>query len=61
MARKRRISTHISDRVTLALRLADGSRIEIGARADTLRFIGRISRVSAFGPVGSRIAAQRLG
>ncbi|HEY1124588.1 MAG TPA: hypothetical protein VGE65_03070 [Sphingobium sp.] len=54
MARK----TKTSDRVTLALRLADGTRIEVEAGVHCMRFIGRYSRISAFGPLGTRITAQ---
>ncbi len=54
MARK----TTSSDRVTLALRLADGTRVEVEAGIHTMRFIGRYSRISAFGPLGSRISAE---
>jgi hypothetical protein len=54
MARK----SNASDRVTLALRLADGTRVEVEAGIHAMRFIGRYSRVSAFGPLGTRITAQ---
>ena len=61
MARKVQISAQApttQDRVTLALRLADGSHIEVEAGVHAMRFIGRYSRVSAFGPLGTRITAQ---
>lgn len=54
MARK----TKTSDRVTLALRLADGTCVEVEAGVHCMRFIGRYSRISAFGPLGTRITAQ---
>jgi hypothetical protein len=54
MARK----TQTSDRMMLALKLADGSRITVEASANAMRFIGRYSRISAFGPLGTRISAQ---
>lgn len=54
MARK----TQISDRMTLALKLADGSRLTVDASASAMRFIGRYSRIAAFGPLGTRISAQ---
>lgn len=46
------------DRVTLALRLADGSLLAVEASADALVFIGRYSRLSAFGPPGARLKAH---
>ena len=52
----RRLKT--ADRVTLALRLADGSLLPVAASADSLRFIGRYSRLSAFGPLGMRLEAH---
>jgi hypothetical protein len=54
MARK----TKTSDRVTLALKLADGTLVEVQAGIHCMRFIGRYSRISAFGPLGTRITAQ---
>jgi len=50
--------SHLSQRVTLALRLADGSVLPIEGAADAMRFIGRYSRLSAFGPLGSRLKAH---
>jgi hypothetical protein len=58
MARKTRNSAIFGDRVTLALRLADGTLVEVEAGVHSMRFIGRYSRISAFGPLGSRITAQ---
>lgn len=61
MARKAPLSAQApitQDRVTLSLRLADGSHIEVEAGVHAMRFIGRYSRVSAFGPLGTRITAQ---
>lgn len=52
----RRLKT--TDRVTLALRLADGSFLPVEASSDALRFIGRYSRLSAFGPLGVRLEAH---
>ncbi len=54
MARK----TKTSDRVTLALKLADGTLVEVRRASTAYRFIGRYSRISAFGPLGTRITAQ---
>lgn len=54
MARKPKIT----ERVTLALRLADGSLLPIEASADAMQFIGRYSRLSAFGPLGTRLKAH---
>jgi hypothetical protein len=54
MARK----TKFGDRVTLALRLADGSMLPVEASVHSMRFIGRYSRISAFGPPGTRIRAH---
>ncbi len=48
----------ISERVTLALRLADGTVLPVEASADSLRFIGRYCRLSAFGKPGSRLKAH---
>ena len=56
MARKTLARTN--DRVTLALRLADGTRVEVEAGIHAMRFIGRYSRISAFGPPGTRITAR---
>ncbi len=47
-----------TERVTLALRLADGSLLPVEASADAMRFLGRYSRVSAFGPLGMRLKAH---
>ena len=47
-----------SDRVTLALRLADGTLLPVEGSADAMRFIGRYSRLSAFGPLGTRLKAH---
>lgn len=58
MARRTKSATQVSDRVTLALRLADGTRVEVEAGVHAMRFIGRYSRISAFGPLGTRISAQ---
>ncbi len=58
MARKTNLSAKTSDRVTLALRLADGTQVEVEASVHAMRFIGRYSRISAFGPLGTRITAQ---
>jgi hypothetical protein len=44
--------------VTLALKLADGTHVEVQAGVHCMRFIGRYSRISAFGPLGTRITAQ---
>ncbi len=52
----RRLKT--TDRVTIAFRLADGSLLPVEASSDSLRFIGRYSRLSAFGPLGTRIEAH---
>ena len=49
---------NIPERVTLALRLTDGALLPVEASADCLRFIGRYSRLSAFGPPGTRIEAH---
>ena len=57
MARK----SSTTERVTLALRLADGSILPVEAGADCLRFIGRYSRLSAFGPLGTRLEAHLVG
>ena len=54
MARK----SSITERVTLALRLADGSVLPVEAAADCLCFIGRYSRLTAFGPLGTRLEAH---
>ncbi len=51
----RRIAT--TERVTLAIRLADGTSLPIEASATAMQFIGRYSRVSAFGPLGKRLRA----
>jgi hypothetical protein len=45
-------------RVTLALRLADGSLLPVEASADAMCFIGRYCRLSAFGPLGTRLKAH---
>ncbi|HZV58260.1 MAG TPA: hypothetical protein VFF89_11360 [Sphingobium sp.] len=61
MARKTRsalISPRADHRVTLALQLADGSQLNVEASVRAMRFIGRYSRVSAFGPLGTRLRAQ---
>ncbi|GEM_PF-1413073 len=62
MARKTRsaptTATRASNRVTLALRLADGSDLSVEASVHAMRFIGRYSRLSAFGPLGTRLRAQ---
>lgn len=60
MARKAKTSdkAKTGDRVTLAIRLADGSSLPVEAGVNAMRFIGRYSRVSAFGPLGSRITAR---
>ncbi len=58
MARKTDSSANMGARVTLALRLADGTRVEVEAGVHAMRFIGRYSRISAFGPLGTRITAQ---
>lgn len=55
MAMTRRIAT--TERVTLALRLADGTSLPIEASANAMLFIGRYSRISAFGPLGKRLKA----
>ncbi len=47
-----------TDRVTLALRLADGGLLPVEASADALRFIRRYSRLSAFGPLGTPLRAH---
>ncbi len=47
-----------TDRVTLALRLADGEILPVEASANSLIFIGRYSRLSAFGPLGKRLKAH---
>ena len=63
MTRKTAISAKTArsdDRVTLALRLADGARVEVEASVHAMRFIGRYSRISAFGPLGTRITAQLI-
>jgi hypothetical protein len=52
----RRLAT--TERVTLALRLADGSLLPVEASACVMQFIGRYSRVSAFGPLGKRLKAH---
>lgn len=54
----RKTKNKASDRITLALRLADGSFLPVEAGVNSLRFIGRYSRVSAFGPLGTRITAH---
>jgi hypothetical protein len=54
MARK----TKFGNRVTLALRLADGTMLPVEASVHSMRFIGRLSRISAFGPPGTRIRAH---
>jgi hypothetical protein len=51
-------TTKYGERVTLALRLADGSMLPVVAGVHSMRFIGRYSRISAFGPPGTRIRAQ---
>lgn len=56
----RKTKSNASDRVTLALRLADGSSLTIEGGIHAMRFIGRYSRLSAFGPLGSRISVQRI-
>ena len=50
--------TQISDRVTLALKLVDGTTIPVEASAHCMRFVGRYSRIAAFGPLGTRLSAQ---
>jgi hypothetical protein len=52
----RRLAT--TERVTLALRLTDGSLLPVEASASVMQFIGRYSRVSAFGPLGKRLKAH---
>ena len=47
-----------NDRVTLAFRLADGTLLTVEAASDTLRFIGRYSRLKAFGPLGKPLDAH---
>lgn len=44
--------------MTLALRLADGEVLPVEASANSLIFIGRYSRLSAFGPLGKRLKAH---
>jgi hypothetical protein len=51
----------LADRVTLALRLADASLLPLVASADSLRFIGRYSRLTAFGPIGRPLDAHLVG
>jgi len=45
-------------RLTLALRLADGSVLPVEADAGAMIFIGRYARLPAFGPPGSRLRAR---
>jgi hypothetical protein len=52
--------TQISDRVTLALKLVDGTALDVKASAHCMRFIGRYSRIAAFGPLGTRLSAQLI-
>ncbi len=56
MARK----SSTTERVTLALRLSDGTMLPVEASPDCLRFIGRYSRLSAFGRVGTRLDAHLI-
>ncbi len=58
MARKTQTSAKVSDRVTLDLRLADGTLVEVEAGVHAMRFIGRDGRIADFGPLGTRITAQ---
>ncbi|MBN8817294.1 MAG: hypothetical protein J0I80_01085 [Sphingomonas sp.] len=48
-------------RVSLAIRLADGATLPVEASSDMLRFIGRYSRLSAFGRPGAPLKAHVLG
>lgn len=52
--------TPATERVTLALRLADGSIVPVEADAVSLQFIGRYSRLPAFGPLGSRLKVHLI-
>ena len=47
-----------NDRVTLAFRLADGALLTVEAAPETLRFVGRYSRLRAFGPLGKPLDAH---
>ncbi len=47
--------------MTLALKLADGTLVEVQAGVHCMRFIGRYSRISAFGPLGTRITGAAGG
>lgn len=53
----RRLTT-TSDRVTLALHLADGALLPVEGSAGCMRFIGRYSRLLAFGPLGTPLRAH---
>ncbi len=53
--------TQTSDRVTLALQLVDGTSVDVEASVHCMRFIGRYSRIAAFGPLGTRITASLVG
>lgn len=45
-------------RVTFAIRLADGTILPVEMNTQSRRFVGRFSRVAAFGPPGSPIVAH---
>ncbi|MBT2186583.1 hypothetical protein [Sphingobium nicotianae] len=53
-----RRSTISAERVTLALHLADGALLPVEGSAGCMRFIGRYSRLSAFGPLGTPLRAH---
>ena len=49
---------HSYPRITLAIRLADGTVLPVGMSTESARFVGRYSRLAAFGPLGMPIQAH---
>jgi len=47
-----------SKRVTFAIQLADGTLLPVEMEAESTRFVGRFSRLAAFGPLGAPISAH---
>jgi hypothetical protein len=48
------------ERITLAIVLADGHVLPVEMGANSARFIGRFSRVAAFGPLGTMLRITAL-
>lgn len=53
MAERQRLSDH----VTVSFHLADGTSLSLTTGPTGLRFVGRYSRLSAFGPVDRPLSA----